>query len=514
MGMNEYCILIADDEPIECIALELLLKNNFPELYILPSVSNGIDLVASVQNNQPDIVIVDINMPGLNGLDALEMIRNHHPEMKIIIHSAYSEFEYAKRALSLNVFDYMVKPIQKPAFLETMKKIVEILRTEQKKKSSEETIDRLTGEVNRLVENDMMSSILLGTIDEQTSELFLKSLNQEYQGGFLVTARWPGDTILTWDSKRKDEILYALNQVCLCLGKSYYQDLLLYLVPGGGVGEDNYRQWSRHLLESLNMPLLFGVSTWKFSLDELPDAQKESSSVLLGRQKPGISFFESISPMQTRNIFQDKKEYLANLLALGKTEECCAMISSLYQQAYSEEMPLAALQIYTAYFLLFLHQEMARRFSFPLFASGYIPVVWKELWICTSYEELDEKLCIAVRQLGSLLLHPMNKSWEYVTKAFIYVKKMYTQDISLEDIAERVGISPFYLSRLLKQELNETFVEILTKVRIAQALNLLQDNKKTIREIGEAVGYNNTTYFYKVFKKQTGMTVGEVRHYL
>ena len=101
-----------------------------------------------------------------------------------------------------------------------------------------------------------------------------------------------------------------------------------------------------------------------------------------------------------------------------------------------------------------------------------------------------------------------------MTKAFIYVKKMYTQDISLEDIAEQVGISPFYLSRLLKQELNETFVEILTKVRIAQALNLLQDNKKTIREIVEAVGYNNTTYFYKVFKKQTGMTVGEVRHYL
>lgn len=512
--MNEYCILIADDEPIECIALELLLKNNFPDLHILPSVSNGIDLVASVQNNQPDIVIVDINMPGLNGLDALEMIRNHHPEMKIIIHSAYSEFEYAKRALSLNVFDYMVKPIQKPVFLEAMKKIMEILGTEQKKKSSEETIDRLTGEVNRLVENDMMSSILLGAIDEQTSELFLKSLNQEYQGGFLVTARWPGDTIPAWDSKRKEEILYALNHVCLCLGKSYYQDLLLYLVPGGGVGEDNYRQWSRHLLESLNMPLLFGVSTWKFSLDELPDAQKESSSVLLGRQKPGINFFESISPMQTRNIFQDKKEYLANLLALGKTEECCVMISSLYQQAYSEEMPLASLQIYTAYFLLFLHKEMARRFSFPLFASGYIPVVWKELWICTSYEELDEKLCIAVRQLVSLLLHPMNKSWEYVTKAFIYVKKMYTQDISLEDIAERVGISPFYLSRLLKQELNETFVEILTKVRIAQALNLLQDNKKTIREIGEAVGYNNTTYFYKVFKKQTGMTVGEVRRYL
>ena len=108
----------------------------------------------------------------------------------------------------------------------------------------------------------------------------------------------------------------------------------------------------------------------------------------------------------------------------------------------------------------------------------------------------------------------MNKSWEYVAKAFLYIKKMYSRNISLEDVAALVGISPFYLSRLLKQELNETFVEILTKVRVAEALALLRDSGKTIRQIGEAVGYSNTTYFYKVFKKQTGMTVGEVRRYL
>lgn len=85
-------------------------------------MSNGIDFVASVRANHPDIVIVDINMPGINGLDALDMLKDRRPGMKIIIHSAYSEFEYAKRAVSLNAFDYMVKPVQKPVFLETMKK--------------------------------------------------------------------------------------------------------------------------------------------------------------------------------------------------------------------------------------------------------------------------------------------------------------------------------------------------------------------------------------------------------
>lgn len=513
--MNDYCILIADDEPIECIALELLLKNNFPNLRILPSVSNGIDFVASVGQNCPDIVIVDINMPGLNGLDALDMVRSRYPEMKIIIHSAYSEFEYAKRAFSLNVFDYMVKPVQKPAFLDAMKRILDSLGKEQQKKTSEETIHQLTGEVNRLAEHDIMSSILLGEISHQTSRIFLRSLNQEYLGGFLVTIRHPAaGGVSLWNAKASQEILTAVNQVCLCLGLAHYQDFLLYLIPGPGVSEGNYRQWAAHLLESLHKPFSFGVSSWKFTLDELPDAQKESSSVLIGRQEPGIFFFEYAVSSHTQNIFQEEEEHLADLLAAGKTEPCCKAIESLLEKACSLCIPLASMKTCSAYFLLYLHREMAKRFAFPLYATGYIPGAWKEMWNSASYEELNGNLCLIVSHLAKLLSHPMNKSWEYVSKAFICIKQMYSRDISLEEVAELVGISPFYLSRLLKQELNETFVEILTKVRITEALLLLQDPKKTIRQIGEEVGYSNTTYFYKVFKKQTGMTIGEVRRCL
>jgi len=514
MAMDNYSILIADDEPIECIALELLLKNNFPGLRILPSVSNGIDFVASVGQNRPDIVIVDINMPGLNGLDALDMVRNRYPEMKIIIHSAYSEFEYAKRAFSLNVFDYMVKPVQKPLFLDTMKKILDSLGKEQQEKTSEETIHRLTGEVSQLAEHDIMSSILLGEVNGQTSRIFLRSLKQEYQGGFLVTARHPGNAAPPWNAKACEEILSALNQVCLCLGRAHYQDLLLYLIPGPGVGEANYRQWAGHLLESLNRPFLFGVSSWKFTVDELPDAQKESSSVLMGRQEAGIFFFEYTASSHSQNVFQGQEEYLAQLLALGKTGQCCDALENLFEKACSLNIPLDSMKTSSAYFLLSLHREMAKRFSFPLYASGYIPGAWKELWNCGTYEELDKNLRLIVCQLSGLLVHPMNKSWEYVAKAFIHIRNLYSHDVSLEEVAELVGISPFYLSRLLKQELNETFVEILTKVRISKALILLQDPKKTIRQIGEEVGYSNTTYFYKVFKKQTGMTVGEVRRCL
>lgn len=183
--MSNYRILIADDEPIECTALELLLKNTFTNIQILPSVFNGIDFVSSVRENHPDVVIVDINMPGLNGLDALDMIRSRNPDMKIMIHSAYSEFEYAKRALSLNAFDYIVKPVQKPVFVETMKKIFASLEQEKKKKISEEQIHHLTGEVHRLVENDLMGppfylELLMNIPPTYSYSLFIKNTAEDF----------------------------------------------------------------------------------------------------------------------------------------------------------------------------------------------------------------------------------------------------------------------------------------------------------------------------------------------
>jgi len=508
--MNHYCILIADDEIIECTALELLLKNTFSNIQILPSVSNGIDFISSVRQNHPDIVIVDINMPGLNGLDALDLIRSKNPDMKIIIHSAYSEFTYAKRALSLNAFDYIVKPIQKPIFIETMKKIFESLDFERKKHTSEETIYQLTGEINRLVENDLMSSILLGTIEEHTSALFLRSLPQEYFGGFLVTVRLADTSV--WTSHQKEQILFTLNQVCLCLGKSYRHDFILYIIPGEGIGESNYQQWIENLLSIVKGSFLFGVSTWKFTLEELPDALKESSSVLFGKQHSGIYFFEYIVPMHFHNIFSEKKDTLSDLILSGKFQICYEEIHSIFQRAASLEMPLIPLQIYTFYFLLFLYDQL--NYHFSLYLESHLQISWQEFLLCTSYNELDEKLCSAIQQLNHSIHCPMSKSSEYVNHALLYMNKMYSQNISLEDIAHLVGISPFYLSRLLKQEINKTFVEVLTEIRISKALRLLQNPEKTIREIGEEVGYVNTTYFYKVFKKQTGMTIGEIRRYL
>lgn len=91
-----YRLIIADDQPIECRALEHKIKSEFPDIQILPSVYDGIQLLKSVEEHRPDIAIVDINMPGLDGLEAIEILKMKKIDIKVVIHTSYSEFEYAR----------------------------------------------------------------------------------------------------------------------------------------------------------------------------------------------------------------------------------------------------------------------------------------------------------------------------------------------------------------------------------------------------------------------------------
>ena len=137
-----YRVIIADDEVIECRGLERMIRTFFSNVELLPSVASGVDLIQSVREQQPDIAIVDINMPKMNGLDALELIRTRNSRLKIIISSAYSEFEYAKKAMKLNVSDYIVKPLEKESFVETLGKVLAALQGEQKLVYEQESKER------------------------------------------------------------------------------------------------------------------------------------------------------------------------------------------------------------------------------------------------------------------------------------------------------------------------------------------------------------------------------------
>lgn len=112
-----YSIIIADDEEIECRGQEKILQDSFSDIRLLPSASSGEELIRAVREEKPDIIITDINMPGLNGLEAIEVLRKESVNSKVIINTAYSEFEYAREAITLGASDFLVKPLEREAYL-------------------------------------------------------------------------------------------------------------------------------------------------------------------------------------------------------------------------------------------------------------------------------------------------------------------------------------------------------------------------------------------------------------
>lgn len=520
-----YRIIIADDEAIECRALEMMIQSSLPELEIVPSVYNGVDLIASVEKYQPDIAIVDINMPKLNGLDALEMIRVRNGQMKIIISSAYSEFNYVKKAMKLGASDYILKPLEKDAFLDTLGKVLLTLQEERKQVCEKEDTEKHIDEMNSVVGKEFLSSLMLGEPDERSFRIYLRSLSQEYHGGILMAVRrLDTEELLQKDSyKQLMKAMEAeIGKFCSCVGKLHKDEMYFLILPGGHVTEQSIRKWISDISEILraigrkqgqNM-LSFGVSTWKYDCEEMGAGLAECKIAVRSQGKPGIYFYESTRKQKEKHYLAGLSEKCLRWMQKGDIDRCCREIHELFSKTEIREDEAGEWQMRILEFILPLcdymeeSQEYLRRYS----KKGKID--FSTLRECTDRESMESWMTESLRRLAAREQGGEKKSREYIERTIIYMEKHYMEDISLEQTAQDSGISSFYLSRLLKQELNQTFVEILTDIRMRHALQLLWKGNYTVKEIAEQSGYSNITYFYKVFKKYTGVNIGEMREYL
>lgn len=518
-----YHVLIADDESVECHVLSLMIKNHFPNLTILPHALNGLELIAGIEKYHPEIVIVDINMPGLNGLEALEMVRHKNEHMKILIVSAYSEFHYAKRAIALDAVDYILKPVQPDDFVESICRICDDLDKEQVQKKQAQKHQEMISEFGQVVEEDFLSNLILGEISPKNAMRLLQSLKFPYRGGILMTLR-PSPSSdsfssLSWEMYTAS-FLENLKPFCTCFGKRYHRDFIICLIPNMAFENDRYKDWVQEIFHvafqksDMALDCLCGVSSVKQSLNELTDALKESILALHQKTDSGLYFFEFRASSNSTDLYQKLLKPCLLLLKERKIDTCMEKISSVFLPNPNHQESLAFFKMRTAYFLFSLNQA----FCSPLSETDLPHDSWLFFWDfiseCQSQDAIKEKI-----RKGLEFILDQKAFWNppenpHIARSILYMKQHYMDDLSLDLVSSVVNVSPFYLSRLFKQELNRNFLEILTDIRIQKAIELLSDPTLSVKEISERVGYLNTTYFYKVFKKYVGINIGEVKEYL
>lgn len=510
---KKFSILIADDEAFECRALEIILQDSFSNIELLPSVYNGTELLQSGEKECPDIIITDINMPGLNGLDAIEILRKKFVQSRVIINTAYSEFDYARKAIALGASSFLVKPLEKELFL---KEIVKVMKEIERERTLEKKALADTDSFRKILDvagKEVISSVILGKSNEEELHIWLEHMGHTYWGGVFVVARVSGDFSLQELKRIADRIL---RDYCTFVTKIYTDMLILFFFPGERVGHSNYESWIATLLSRLTDAMeeedrdrvRFGVGRWRYDYEEMTEAYQEAVSALDTQKQDAIGYFET--NLHFFHVEQSSFKLTDNLVSALRAknmEECRALLIrqiALWERTGSTDNQITVV-------LSLIIQRCSRQIC------GHNIFSWHQirakLLSVSTAEEITETILACFQNL--LQIEDLgNNRVCYVKDALAFIEENYERDISLEETAAKQGLSSFYLSRLLTQWLQTSFVELLTSARINKAIELIQEDDPKAKNLSARVGFQSPAYFYKVFKKNTGMTVGEMREFL
>jgi len=405
-----YKLLIADDEPLEREGLELMIERMLPEQFRVFHAENGRSAIEQVEQQRPDIVFMDIKMPGIHGLEAIAEIRKTYPSMKIVILTAYDYFTYAKEAISLGVNEYLLKPVKKEQIVAVLNKLTAEIAAEKKLRETElETREKLAQ---------------LYALSETTFTLFLM------------------ERIDDFDVKQATPIE---------LNKGFALAVQLESVPKQKEKLEQLRDYAKSMGDCLCSPLvghhfaLFFQTTDDTEEKTIPFAQrllKQLEKLAQTSIKMGIGTIQS-------------------------------GVDGL-KQSYKE----AALALY------------------------YLPSFSRVQHIH------DVPLTENVEPINPLAIETHQSMIEQV-EAFLH--ENYYRDLSLEEVAESVHLTPHYFSKLFKKQTGQTFIDYVTTLRIEKAKELLRDERLNIKEVCYDVGYKDPNYFSRVFKKWTNLTPKEYR---
>jgi two-component system response regulator YesN len=473
-----YRVLIVDDEEPVLESYEFLLKNTVSDFSLVGKASTGFDAMKLIHELKPDLVFMDINIPGIDGMQVISNVTHQFPEMIFILSTAYERFDLAKKAISLGVFAYLVKPVSKKTFLETLAS-VQLLFEERNVPLHRDNL--------MLTKQQFVGEIIWNNIHESEWEKYKALYSFESDKGIVCLVELENKDIFNVLAEK-----ISLRHQCLWtirLGQGvffipedtnrekcimYLKEVIKETVPSSvyhvyGVGENHY-----------------GCEMFLSCNEALEDLRKRKNRC-------------DIQLRERMRIIQLRRQ-----IGMSPKNEVVDLFHALWTEIFSfYDFSLAKAKM--ASLFMFLIDDSIGAYSRhsdeipPFHAVEEIMKIgnideWKK-WSDESFEKILE-IC-SLRYSGKFPLPLMN--------AMEYVHEHYVEPIQLSSASEAAQVSPTYLSRLFSEYLQCTFIDYVTALRIEQAEKLIREARMNIKEVAFAVGFQDANYFSKIFRKITGL---------
>lgn len=529
-----YKVLLVDDEILVREAIGENIKWNELGFELAKVCENGKEAIEYLKDNPVDVVLTDICMPHVDGMELSKFVYETYPRTAIIIFSGYGEFEYAKQAIKYKVSEYILKPVTARELSDILMRLHEKMDGER---AQEEKIDKLSRAYRKYTQNEAiiiskaLSHLVKGTQEVQESIRELQELGISVEGEHYRVAVLDldiySDLYEIDESQKKENALMAFvvenvsneivgnynsgiaykdndNRVCLLLHTNKPREFR-------NTAEKICEEISEIVYETMKLSLSIGLGQYVENLSELYLSYESAVDVLKYRYTKGGSFMYDCEKHQgnpeTPIDFEEALKRLVHGLKsadLQAVEDVLDDVVKMIVQGYVSQSSAVS----------YLHRVLRSIRAIVAETGGSLELddsLITEVSCAKNFGQAMKTVTSYAREAVECM-HEISQSSgsRQAALAIDYLKANYgNQDISLNSICSYLNISTSHFSNIFKEATGETFTEVLTNIRIEKAKQLLKETSLRNYEIAERVGFSDPHYFSIAFKKMTGKTPKE-----
>jgi two-component system response regulator YesN len=532
----DYTLLIAEDEQLERQALRFIVERNCPELRIVGETGDGASAVRLAEEQVPDIVLMDIRMPEMNGLEAAKQIRAGLPDAAIIMLTAFDEFQYAKQALTVGAVDYLLKPLRPDELVRVLRGIMDKVKQIRARQQEEAQLRNSLKEALPFVQMSFVYDLISGNIQdlehlkERVAFLDMKAL----PAGAMVVDIDDFFQLTRKETELKKQLLKqsVFKEIVQTVGSSalvtpFGSDSIIVLmgsdIADGRIPAKEALMHNAKLIRDavsryLGISITIGIGRWYDDPREmyksyLEALQAQRQRFFLGDNQiihiedvPHLDMGPFSYPFQHEQAVMDK-------IRSGDRKQAKEALLKLLDALFSSNAGIETIKACVLELLIVLSRAAveggANLEQLTLLNFDCI----SRLTRCSTGEQVYYWMMEALdRFMDNILENRGSMNRRIINKACEFILANCHRNISLEEAAGSVHLSPFYFSRLFKHEKGCTFVDFLTKVRVDKAKKMLKIPEYTIHCIASEAGYQDASYFCRVFRQETGMTPSQYRN--
>lgn len=526
-----YKIMLADDEGIVIDALKFVIEKEFGDECEIAFAKTGRSVIELAESFRPDIAIMDIMMPGINGIEAMKEIRKNNSKMVLIVMSAYDKFDYAKESISLGVLEYINKPMEKTKIISVLKKAMSEIDAMRIQRTNDLIIKEKLEIVVPIIESGLIYSILFHERFTEDFDSYRTVLGITSNNGYIVSlisgesqegthmTNAIGSSVKM--QKYYKEINEELKKTFNCIVGPIMANRIVVLVPCDSdtlsyEERISIIEKSRDLIRVLRAKTDTDYRIAIGSVRPLIDLRLSYSETInaLSMATDSVVHVDDL-PMQLEyesNYPKELEKKLFDEVREGNTTKVISSSGAFFDWMVSNPTTgIMDVKLKVIEFVLWAEKIAYRsggmKYEFDS-RSNYLPEVMGATDYATLRNWFVDKMATACR---NMVEKKVEKSTKVIDAAKEYILKNYNRDISLDDVSREVNISPYYFSKLFKDDTGAGFIEYLTNIRIEKAKELISGTEYSMKEICQMVGYTDPNYFSRSFKKKVGVTPTEYK---